>query len=432
MEKSIWQLPFSVLYHYIRYTKNQYLSAEQIRNWQLQRLRDLLKHCQVHVPYYQALFKAIGLTEPERITWKDWEHIPLLDKETVRRNPELFMADNAQKYGITKDSTSGSTGSPLHFLLSDSAQANKIAALLRSFHWAGYRLFMPTLNVQSYYFKEHDFQFNPFYRSLRFDSNRLSQSSCLKLGKELQKRKPGIILGFPFDIVRIGQFLKEENRPMPRPKAVITYGETLSERRRVLISEFYQAPVFDFYSMHEGSAMISQCEKGGTHLIDDFAYMEILDRKQEHDINTGNLAGTNFYNYTMPFIRYRIRDIVEPEDKQCTCGRSFRLVKRVLGKQCDYIKTDDGRLLGAVMSHSIDQARGVIMSQCIQESSDYLVVNVVTDHQYNEESEKNLEAGFRKRIGERMRIEIRVVTQLEKTASGKTPFIISRIGNQFE
>jgi radical SAM superfamily enzyme YgiQ (UPF0313 family) len=64
--------------------------------------------------------------------------VPFLDKETVRTHKKELLADNANKFGITPDSTSGSTGTPLHFVLDNSVQANKIAALLRSYHWAGY------------------------------------------------------------------------------------------------------------------------------------------------------------------------------------------------------------------------------------------------------------------------------------------------------
>ncbi len=432
MEKTIWEIPISVLFHYIKYNVIQYKDQDSIKNFQLKKIRALLTHCHQNVPYYRDLFKNIGLNDPDKISWSDFQQIPLLDKETIRRNPDLFIADNAEKFGITKDSTSGSTGSPLHFLLSNSIQANKIAALLRSFNWAGYSFFMPTLNVQSYYFQDRDFKFNPFYRSLRFDSNRLSKQSCISLSEQIKKVKPKIILGFPFDIVSIARFLTEESIKIPLPKAVITYGETLSDRRRELIERFYQAPVYDFYSMHEGSAMISQCNKGSYHLIEDFSYMEIIEQKTEDQINQGNLVGTNYYNYTMPFIRYKIRDNVELSDEKCTCGRSFRVIKKILGKQCDYIQTEDGRFLGAVMSHSIDQAGGVILSQCIQESLTKITVNLIVDKDYNHQSQQNLESGFRKRLGNKMEISFKIVDQLEKIKSGKTPFIISKIGNKYE
>lgn len=431
MEKSVWQLPFAVVSAYLKLQRSQYYPADKLKKMQLDLLQKLLSHAYRHTKYYRVLLDEIGLTHPEKIDWSDWSGIPLLEKDTLRKSQDDFLADNASRYGVTKDSTSGSTGSPLHFVLSDAAQAHKIASLLRSFRWAGYRVHAPTLNVQSYYFDDADFKYSRLYNSLRFDSNRLHRESCLNLAQYLQKFKPQIIIGFPFDILTIGKFIREAGFELPRPKSVITYGETLSEMRRALIAEYFEAPVFDFYSLHEGCALISQCEKGNLHIAEDFAYVEVLDSAGNSSVNEGNLVGTSFYNYSMPFIRYRIRDTVILDDRPCACGRQHRVVKQILGKQSDYIQTPDGRLLGAVMSHAIDQADGVLFSQCVQELLDLITINLVVDDHYNTESERKLEAGLRKRLGKEMRLRFNVVSQLEKTASGKTPFIISRLGNTY-
>ena len=130
-------------------------------------------------------------------------------------------------------------------------------------------------------------------------------------------------------------------------------------------------------------------------------------------------------------IRYKIGDQVEMEKSKCNCKRNFRIVKEIVGKQCDYIETPAGKILGAVMSHSIDNAKGVIVSQCIQDSKNHLVIKLVIDKFYNEISEKKLEADLRKRIGNKMKIDFEMVTQLEKNMGGKTPFIISKIGNKY-
>ena len=83
------------------------------------------------------------------------------------------------------------------------------------------------------------------------------------------------------------------------------------------------------------------------------------------------------------------------------------------------------------MSHSIDKAAGVLLSQCIQDSINSLTVNIITDNSYNMASESALLEGLRKRVGSAMHITIRTVDQLEKNPSGKTPFIVSRIGHKF-
>ena len=354
--------------------------------------------------------------------------IPTLDKEIVRTRQKELIADNAKKFSITWDSTSGSTGTPLHFVLDDAVQANKIAALLRSYSWAGYKLGKKTFSLQSYYFKDHNFKFNRFYNILRFDSNKLKKDSALKVIKEINRIKPKFFMGFPFDILMLSSFAEDEGIVIHSPQSIVTYGETLSKKKREFIEKAYRCKVFDFFSLHECAAMISECEHGSMHLIEDFVYHEIL-----YKDGVGRLVGTSLYNYAMPLIRYETKDNISLSEKQetCSCGRHFRIVKEIIGKQCDYIETPDGRFLGSVMSHSIDNAKGVICSQCIQNAIDRIDINIVVDKTYNEDSKIALEKGLRKRLGNEIKINFKVVPQLEKSKSGKTLFIISKIGNKY-
>ncbi|MEA2103306.1 MAG: hypothetical protein U9P79_01520 [Candidatus Cloacimonadota bacterium] len=428
MEKSIFQIPFGVLKRYGFYKKSQFLTWEQIQNFQDEKLKRLIRHAGTNVPYYRELFKKIGFDILKFRGRIDMSKIPYLDKETVRTNIKKLIADNSHKFGVTWDSTSGSTGTPLHFILDNSVQANKIAALLRSFSWAGYKIGKRTLSVQSYYFTDYDYKFNPFYNILRFDSNRLSKDSALHLVEEINRKKPKFFMGFPFDLLMLVKFAQDAGMEIHSPESIVSYGETLSAEKRKILEESYKCKVFDFFSLHECSAMISECESGNLHLIEDFAYHEII--KEE---GNAKLAGTSFYNYSMPLLRYEIGDNIIPEidEKPCKCGRNFRTIKRIVGKQCDYIETPDGRILGAVMSHSIDNAKGVVCSQLIQTSINNIDVKLVVDSNFDNNSQKNLEKGLRKRLGNKIYLKFSQVSELEKSQSGKTPFIISKIGNKY-
>ncbi len=425
MEKSIFQIPYKVLKRYRFYKRSQFWTKAQIEQYQDEQLIKLVQHAGQHVPYYRNLFKNIGFNVSSFRGREDMHKIPTLDKEIVRTRQKELIADNARNFGITWDSTSGSTGTPLHFVLDDAVQANKIAALLRSYGWAGYKLGKKTFSLQSYYFKDHDYKFNRLYNILRFDSNKLKKSSAIKVIKEINRFKPEFFMGFPFDILMLGRFAEEAGLTVHRSRSIVTYGETLSNKKREFLEKAYRCKVFDFFSLHERAAMISECEHGNLHLIEDFAFHEVLE--------DGKLMGTSFYNYAMPLIRYEIGDNIDLDDvsKKCRCGRNFRMVKEIIGKQCDYIETPDGRFLGSVMSHSIDNAKGVICSQCIQNAIDRIDINLIIDDSFNESSRIALEKGLKKRLGNNIELNFKFVSQLEKKASGKTPFIISKIGNRY-
>ncbi len=361
--------------------------------------------------------------------------IPLLDKEIVRTRREDLTADNAERYGIHWDSTSGSTGTPLHMIIDNDTNINKLTALIRSYQWAGYTFGKKTFSLQSYYIKDAEIKFNPFFNVLRFDSNHLKKDSALRVVERINRIKPKFFMGFPFDLLILSRFAEKAGIDISRPDSIVTYGETLSDKKRELLESGYKCPVFDYYSHHECVAMIAECEHHKRHLVEDFAYHEIVDEQGDDawDKGGGELIGTGLYNYAMPLIRYKTRDTVttDAEPKTCACGRHFRNIEKILGKQCDYLETVDGRLLGAVMSHSADNAKGVVMSQCVQDAKDHITIRMITDAAFDDASLAAFEAGLRKRLGDKMKIDFQKADQLEKSRGGKTPFILSKIGNEY-
>ena len=98
----------------------------------------MLHHAASNVPYYRDLFRSIRF-DPEKFgSLKDLKHIPLLDKDRIRQDLQLFIADHKQTLSGYWKYTSGSTGKPLKIFLDRNAHVNNYAATLRAYHWAGY------------------------------------------------------------------------------------------------------------------------------------------------------------------------------------------------------------------------------------------------------------------------------------------------------
>ena len=426
---------FECLQQYFFYRRSQYWSRGRLEAYQDRQLRRVIRHAGKHVPYYRALFNRIGL-DPETFRGRqDLQRIPVLTKQSVRTRTNELTADNCERFGVNHVSTSGTTGTPLKLTLSDSTVSNFLASLLRCYHWSGYRFFTKTLSLQSYYFEKQDLQAKRLYNVLRFDSCRLSRESAIRAIATINREKPRFFMGFPFDLVMLTKYASEAGLAINPPDSVLCYGETLSSEKRRILEDRLKCKVYDFYSHHESVAMAAECEHGSMHLMDDFAYHELVNEKgEETAVEEGReLVGTGLYNLAMPLIRYCTGDKVRLDRSQafCPCGRNLRTVMKIIGKQADYLKTPDGRVLGAVMSHSIDEAKGVVMSQCIQESIDRITINVVTDDTYDQDSEIALRKGLRKRLGDEVKLDISKVERLEKSKLGKTPFIISRIGCEY-
>lgn len=429
---------FSMYWEYLKFKRSSKWNKKQIEAFQDKQLIALVKHAAEHVPYYKELFQKIGFDVNTFRGRVDMHKIPLLDKDTVRNHYKDLIADNASDYGLHEETTSGSTGTPLKLLLDDATDINQLSSILRCYSWAKYSLFKKSFGLQSYlkynYRVEDGIQHNWMMNVYRFDSNNLNKEEAIKLAIQLNEIQPKFYFGYPLPLTMLGKYATEAGITMYSPESIVVYGESLSETRRNLLESYYHTQIYDLYSMHERAAMIGTCSSGERHLMEDFAYNEIVDEDGNLITNgVGELVGTNLFNKSMPLIRYKTRDLVEimDEDTLCSCGCSFRHVKRIIGRQNDFIKTPDGRVLGNVMEHSIDKSVGVIMSQCVQDAIDHIYINLITDESFDPKYKDAILVALRKRIGNQIKVDFKIVSELEQTKGGKTPFILSKLGNNY-
>lgn len=436
MKISTISLVPKVIKHYLFYLSSGKWEKEKYEAYQDEQLKKIITLAAKHVPYYKELFKEIKLNPDQFCGRRDLDQIPLLDKETVRTRQKDLIADNAEQFGITWDSTSGSTGTPLHLIIDNSTKAHKLAAVLRSYQWAGYFPGKRTFSLQSYTFKDGQAisKRYPMENYWRFNSKLLNEDKAVEVLEMINTFKPQVFIGYPFSILLIGQIAQQKGIKIHPFESIITAGETLSDRRRFLLEEMYHCKVYDFFSHHENVAVITECRHQKKHIVESFAFNEVVDEQgNTSKSGSGLLVGTGFYNYAMPLIRYNIGDnaVLDTESQACPCGSKFRIVKEIVGRQNDYLETPDGRFLGNVLEHAVDNAKGVRLSQCVQDTVDHIYINMIVDETFTDESVHNFEQGLRLRLGDEIKIDFKVVEQLEKTKSGKTPFIISQIGHNY-
>jgi len=435
--KSIVKFSIRVLKQYLFYSTSQKWNRKTIDEYQDEKLIKIVKHAAHYVPYYRNLFSEIKFNLNEFRGRVDMHKIPLLDKETLRTRQKEFIADNADQYGINWDSTSGSSGTPLHLIIDNATKAHKLAAVIRSYRWAGYSPWKKAFSIQSYKFEKPDaiFKHYHFANMWRFNARLLKKETAIEVIEMINRIKPKIFIGYPFSILMLSKFAQDEGLSIHPFEAIVAAGETLSEQRRKLLEKAYSCKVFDFFSLHEDVSIITECSYQTKHICEDFAYNEIVDDNgQDASMRgVGGLVGTGFYNYAMPLIRYKIGDTVRIDtgDQQCKCGRQFKIVKEIIGRQNDYLETPDGRLLGNVLEHAIDNSKGVILSQCVQDAVDHVYLNLIVDDTFNADSKVKLEKGLRDRLGNEIKINFKIVTELEKKKSGKIPFIMSKIGHDY-
>jgi phenylacetate-CoA ligase len=126
-----------------------------------------------------------------------------------------------------------------------------------------------------------------------------------------------------------------------RPTAIASSGETHTDELRDAIRAAWGTSSFELYAMTEAGILGSHCDRHtGIHLFEDQAIVEVVDERGRA-VPAGQvghkLLVTNLVNRTQPLIRYEVSDMVAVAGERCPCGRPFRLLAAIEGRNDDIL-----------------------------------------------------------------------------------------------
>ena len=409
------------------YLKSQYWDRETIERFQFQKVRDMLLHAGENVPYYRELFRSVRFDPQKFKSLRDLQQIPLLDKESIRKNPEQFIADHRSTIHGSWRQTTGSTGTPLKLFLDSNCHINKYAATLRAYHWAGYSPGKRAFLLVDPEGLKKDFRYRLTSNSIVFDTRSVNPENAVKFYPLLKRFKPNYYIGYGRAFLHLYKYLVESNLNIASPKSMVHYGENLQENDRLRLEEVYHTKVYNFYSHREDTVIAAEPEPGKKYLMEDFFYPEIIDNaSQVVEEGTGELIGTGFYNYTMPLIRYKTTDILTIKRYTEANRHKFTEVEKIQGRVNDKIVTSDGREF-YFMGVPVLNIPGIIASQFIQHKIDKVNVKLLTDKDFNMESIAQVKRNLTEYADGKVVFDVEIVDQFEERGRGKRPVIISRL-----
>ena len=386
-----------------------------------------------HVPYYKNLVSEGKINPSEIKSILDIEKLPILSKEDVRKNTDLLISDEYNKNDLIVISTSGTTGKTLSIYVSTEARRYAYAFFSRFKKWAkldnkknnitfaGRTIISPDSNP-------------PFWRknlisnNYLFSSYHLTENNFKHYINDLNKVRPHYIDSYPSAIYILAKYIKKNNLSIFQPKAIITSSETLLDSHRELIEEVFRCPIFDQYGSAEQVVFVSQCEAGSYHIHPEFGHIEFVndEGKAVSPGEPGRLICTGYTNRAMPLIRYDIGDTGILSYETCSCGRSFPVIKKIIGRTDDILIMEDGREVGR-LDPVFKGLKSIKEAQIIQEDYSQITLNIVPDDDFNEKDGHAVVAELKKRLGENVHIEINIVDEIKRTKSGKFRSVISKV-----
>ncbi|HMW34645.1 MAG TPA: phenylacetate--CoA ligase family protein, partial [bacterium] len=206
--------------------------------------------------------------------------------------------------------------------------------------------------------------------------------------------------------------------------------------QRELLENAFQCRIFSWYGLGEMVALAGECEYSHKyHIFPEYGYVELIDANGkiiDSEGTLGEIVGTGFDRDIMPFIRYRTGDFAEYSDEKCSCGRNYRLLKRVEGRWLqEQIFTKKKNLISVTaLNMHTPVFENVAQYQFEQSEIGRLILKLVPKKTFQNSDIADIKSTLTAKLDPSdIELEIKLVDtqQIESGRSGKFRFLIQNI-----
>ena len=410
--------------------------AAQWQSYQEEQLAKILDRAARKVPYYKDMWSKRRAAGDHRPTDR-LENWPILEKEAIRHDPLAFLDEDYPAGSLHKQTTSGTTGNPIHIWYTAKTVRDWYAigearwrywcGVTRHDRWAllGAQMVAPIAQKKPPYWVWNR-GLNQLYMSTYHMSNETIHSYLDAI------RDHGIqyLSGHSSALHSLARAAIEAGRKDLRMKVVLSSSEPLTKVQRAAMTEAFQTGVRETYGMTEMAAAASECEHGHLHFWPEIGCMELVNGMEPAAPGeVAELISTTFLHEAMPLIRYRIGDLVQMEDQaaRCACGRTLPLVKAVVGRNSDMLYTPDGRqLTPSSMEVVFDTDVHLLEAQIVQLALDRVQLIYVPAPGFCDRDAQLLRSRILERMGN-VDLTLHQVPQIERGPNGKFKAVVNRL-----
>jgi phenylacetate-CoA ligase len=403
-----------------------------MREFRKRKLASLLEYCYRNVPYYREKFRDIGATPQDFGNPEDLSQFPLLEKETLRDRPEEFFDPKADRSSWISYRSSGSTGIPLELWYHPAERQQMGFTMTREFLFHGLKPWHRMVNVTE---PRHASPKNQWYHRLGLMNEKflsVYDPPEPNLARLLEIR-PHLLIGFPSVLMLIGQCMMKDGGEVLRPRMLFTLAEVLSPDDRALLTKQWGVEPVDVYGCNEAGHIAFQCSRReGYHINLDSLNVELVaGGKPVEAGERGEVVVTNFDLRVMPIIRYRVGDVAQSLESDCSCGCRFPMLGRIAGRSDGFLVGADGRLFSALeVALFLNKLQGVNQYRLVQQERGAISVEYTAtgDGVVPDVEIRNL---LYQHLGAGMAVEIRRVAEIPREKSGKIRTVVSRLPHPF-
>jgi phenylacetate-coenzyme A ligase PaaK-like adenylate-forming protein len=411
-------------------------SEEQLDAWQLDRLKEVVRHAYAHVPYYRHSFGGAGIEPGDVRRLDDVRLLPMLDRNDLRDHRDTLVADDVEASQRFYSTTGGSTGIPVGFY-HDVGQVARDWAFRRLL-WmrVGYRqgdrsVFLRGTVIPG----DRLWQLDPFWSNLVMSAYHLTDDRLPVYLERMRAFRPRFLQAYPSTATILARYMIAHGEPpIDGLVAALCGSENLYDWQRTIIEDALGCRVYGWYGHSEAVCLAGECEHSTRlHIYPQYGITELVDHDSQpvtQPGRPGEIVATGLHSRAMPLIRYRTTDVAVWADGTCTeCGRPYRQFERIEGRLQEFIVSASGRLISmtAVNMHSpvFDNVR---QFRFAQDTKGFVVLRLVPAPAFDLERDgTQIRKELAPKLGSDMRLELELVEEIQRSRSGKFHFVDQKL-----
>ncbi|MBI5055601.1 MAG: phenylacetate--CoA ligase family protein [Nitrospirae bacterium] len=414
-------------------SKSQWLSHDELLEYQTAKLRRLIKHVYSSVRYYSAAMRNIGLRPEDIKGVEDLKYFPVLTKKDIKNNYDKLTSNDSHKRKISKASTGGTTGESLTVFRDMDTLTWTEAVLLRGMSWAGFSTGdkivdfcsegRPNLlgKVRTRLVNRYCF---PAYAK---------ENELIRHFEKIKSVRPFALTGYASNLYRIAAVCHKQKINDVKIPVIFSTAEMLYDHQRDFIEQTFNGRVFDYYGCNEIGSLAYQCEYGNKHISDEHVIVEATNAGGVPVMNVpGEITITDLDNYAMPLIRYKNGDVGVTATGACECGRGLSTIKSLQGRAQDFLRAEDGNYVPSIFfANRFRSIKGISQYQIIQNDARNITMKIVRNDSFSGAELTGMTDIIKGAIGQSVNIRVEECDSINITGRGKTRLVISHVPVEF-
>ena len=430
-------------FHYLEsLERSEWLTRAELERLQMEKLKMLLQTALRHSPWHSERIRAAGVdiaAESPPLTLADLTRLPTMTKRDARDHLSGIHWRGAPG-GTYRYNTGGSSGEPLSFYYGRHRQASDAAGRIRARRWWGVdpgdrEVYLWGAPIELDKTDRIKTLRDRLLNQLVLNAFEMTPPNMDAYLDAIRVFRPRCIYGYASSISLLAARAQKQaiRLALPGLRVVCTTGEPLYPYQRALIERVFGAPAANEFGSRDIGFTAHETPHREILLMSESIILEVLDEhgQRASDGELGEAVLTGLCSEAQPFIRYRTGDVVRTRAETASDGRGLHVLSEVLGRTTDFVIRTDGAVMHALSV--IYVLRGVIGIEAfkfIQHTIHDVEVVVVPDAAWTENARAELLAGLTSRLGNDVRIAIRLVEAIPAEVSGKHRYVVSHVATQ--